>query len=159
MAPDGSNDMTYPSQPLRLNVWEGTCAMELSGDGIIHVSTGTGDWWGCALEIQGDDGGEDLTPYNPGRMHFEARGDPGASFDIGFQTGRFLTGNQTNNHVTFAPGGKYRLTREWTSYSIPVVEMNKGAELADVTSVMFLRGGHGAQSHTIDIRNVYFSRE
>ena len=31
LVPSAGNDMTYPSQLLKLNIWEGTCGMELSG--------------------------------------------------------------------------------------------------------------------------------
>lgn len=158
MTPSESNDMTYPSHPVRLNVWEGSCTMEFMGN-KIQVTSGVGDWWGCALEIQGTESGENLTQFASGRMHFEVKGDAAAAFDIGFQTGRFLAGTQTNNHVSFAPGTVRELTDEWASFSIPVAELSQGADLADVTSVLYLRGTHAPVNHRIDVRSVYFTRE
>lgn len=158
MVPTESNDMTYPSHPVRLNVWEGSCTMEFIGN-EIQVASGLGDWWGCAVEIQGTETGENLAQFASGRMHFEVKGDRRASFDIGFQTGRFLAGTQTNNHVKFAPGTDRALTDEWASYSVPITQMDQGADLADVTSVLYLRGPHAPVSYRIDVRNVYFTRD
>lgn len=157
MTPEARPDTTYPSAQLRLNVWESTCRMELGGDGVIHVTTGTGDWWGCSLEIQATKG-ENLTDFGSGHLHCEIRGDPAAAFDIGFQTGRFLDGNQTNNHVTFAPGGPYELTEDWTAHSIPIADLRPGAHLADVTSLLYLRGTRDETSRGIDIRKISYTR-
>jgi exo-beta-1,3-glucanase (GH17 family) len=159
LVPDPSNDMTYPSDPLKLNVWEGTCAMEMSSDGVIHVSTGTGQWWGCALEIQAGGKGENLSQFKSGRMRFEIKGETKSSFNIGFQTGLFTAGTQVNNALTFGPEQKYQLSGQWRSYSISLRELDKGANLADVTGIMFLRGDHGVDGKSIDIRNVYFTQE
>ena len=159
MSPDESNDLTYPSESLKLNVWEGTCAMELTHLGEIKVSTGTGAWWGCALEIQADGKGENLTEYKAGRMHFQIKGAPGASLDIGFQTGLFTAGTQTNNQVTFGPGQPYQLTEQWASHSISITDLNNDADLTDVTAVLFLKSDRGVGGNVIEVRNIYFSKE
>ncbi len=66
LVPDGTNEITYPSAALKLNAWEGSCGIEMSPEGVIDISTGTGDWWGCALEIESDASGEDLSNFQKG---------------------------------------------------------------------------------------------
>lgn len=158
MIPRPSNEMTYPSELLKLTVWDETCEMELSNDGVIHVSTGTGRWWGCALELQGRGTGEDLSLFKSGRIHFDIKGDTTSSFRIGFQTGLFTAGTQVDNYVTFGLDQKYRLSNEWTSYSIAINELDNGANLADVTGLLFLKGVRGRDGKRIDVRNVYYSQ-
>ncbi len=159
MVPDPSNDMTYPSDFLKLTVWEGTCGMEMSNGGVIHVSTGTGRWWGCALELQGGGTGEDLSLFKSGRIHMEIKGDTTCNFNIGFQTGRFTAGTQVDNYVTFGPDQKYQLSKEWASYSISVAELDQGGNLTDVTGLLFLKGDRDLEGKSIEIRNVYFSQD
>ena len=114
---------------------------------------------GAALELQAADTGEDLSRYKSGRMHFEIKGDTKSEFNIGFQTGRFNAGTQVDNYVTFGPSQEYQLSDEWTSYSISLAELDKGANLADVTGIMFLKGERGLDGKQIGIRKVYFSQE
>ena len=159
MIPDSSNDMTYPSENLKLNVWEGTCGMEMSSEGVIRVSPGTGQWWGCGLEIQGGGEGENLSQFKTGHLHFEIRGETKSPFSIGFQTGLYSNNTQTNNSANFGPEAKNQLTENWKAYSIPVSELDQGADLADVTSLLFLRGDRSADSGSIEVRNVTYSQD
>ncbi len=159
MVPDQNNDMTYPSEVLKLNVWEGTCEMQMPAKDVIHVSTGSGEWWGCALEIQAGGKGENLSQFKSGNLNFDIKGDTISPFKIGFQTGLFTAGTQANNEVTFGPDEDYQLAAEWTSHSIPVSELDQGADLTDVTSILHLRGERSVDGKGIDIRNVYFFQE
>ncbi len=159
LVPNGSNGMTYPSDVVKLNVWEGTCSMKLSGNDAIRVTPGEGAWWGCGLEIQGKGKGENLSRFGSGNLHFEIKGETKSPFDIGFQTGVYAHKTQTNNFVTFKSGGKYQLSGEWTTHSIPMAELNRGAKLSDVTSLLYLKGEKRADSKSIEIRNVYYSRK
>lgn len=159
MVPDASNDMTYPSAPLKLNVWEGTCGMEMSNDGVIRVTTGTGDWWGCGLEIQASGKGENLSTFESGTLHFEIKGDTKSHFTIGFQTGVYTAGTQTNNAVTFGPGKKRELSEEWKKCSIPMTELISGADLTDVTAVTFVRGDRQLDGKHIELKNLYYTQK
>jgi len=156
---EGQNDMTYPSAEVKINIWEGTCNMEMSKDGIVRVSTGilADGWWGCGLQIQSDDG-ENLSEFKEGRLHFEIKGDTASSFNVGFQSGNYLAGNQSNNFVTFGSGKPMQLTKDWTPHSIDVSELNKGANLADVSSVFYLHGQRGGDGKSISIKNIYYSK-
>lgn len=51
-----------------------------------------------------------------------------SSFQIGFQTGSFAPGTQTINQVAFNAKSDYTITTEWTSYSIPLAELDQGAD-------------------------------
>lgn len=158
--PSDSNDLSYPSELLKLNVWEGTCAMEMT-DKVIRVTTGQGDWWGCALEIQGDGKGENLSPFAAGHLHFEVRGETVSKFQIGFQTGMFKAGDQVNCLASFGRGATYQLKQEWVSYSIPVSELDAEgkADLANVTGLLSFKSDEGRDGKAIEIRNVYWSQD
>jgi exo-beta-1,3-glucanase (GH17 family) len=160
MVPNDTNKMTYPSANVKLNTWEGTCNMEMSRDGIIHIESGSSpdSWWGCGLEIQSSESGENLTPFKTGTFHFEIKGSTAADFDIGFQSGKFIKGNQVNNFVTFGPNQKYKLSDTWKSHSIPIADLNKNANFGDVTGLLYVRGGSG-DGKDIEIRNVFYTQE
>jgi len=158
MTPDGTNDRSYPSKKLKLNAWEGTCGIEMSPDGIIEVVTGTGAWWGCALEIQGGKG-ENLSAFSSGNLHFDIKGDTKSSFKLGFQTGTFAKGTQINNFVTFGPGKTHAISENWATFSIPIATLNKGASLDDVTGMIYFNGDKDFDGKHIVIRNIYYSRE
>lgn len=159
MVPTAENGMTYSSAPLKVNVWEGTCGMGLSGDDAIEITTGTGNWWGCALEIQGNGKGEDLTAFKDGQLHFEIKGNTTSQFAVGFQTGVYANGTQTNNFVTFGPDQEYRLTEEWKSWSIPVADLNQDAALNDVTALVYFRGDTALDGKQIEVRKLHFSQK
>lgn len=161
MTPENSAGSTFPSKPIKLNVWEGTCVVERV-DEEMHIETGTGAWWGCALEIQSEDSGENLINFKNGVLHFEIKGDTKSRFNAGFQTGRYAAGNQTNNGVLFGRGEKYELTGDWKSWSISVAELLKideKANLENVTSLFFLRGEAEFDGKGIQLRNVTFTVE
>ena len=158
LVPEGANNISYPSAKLKLNAWEGTCGIEMSQDGIIEVKTGTGAWWGCALEIVGGTG-ENLSNYKSGKLNFEIKGNTISSFQIGFQTGSFAEGTQTNNQIIFGPETNCSITEKWKSYSIPITELVQGANLNDVTAPLFFRGDKDFDGKDIHIKNIYYSIE
>jgi exo-beta-1,3-glucanase (GH17 family) len=160
MTVENTDNATYPSKPIKLNVWEGTCELERK-EGEMHLKTGAGAWWGCGLEIQSDSKGEDLSNFSQGVLHFEIKGETQSKFVAGFQTGRYAAGNQTNNGVMFGPGEKYQLSKEWEAISIPVSQLIKAdakANLKDVTSALFLKGEKDFDGKEIQLRNVRYSK-
>jgi exo-beta-1,3-glucanase (GH17 family) len=102
MIPSAKNNMTYPSNLIKLNPWEGPMDIHMSKDSVIEIATRSGDWWGGGLELQGDEG-EDLSNFSSGYLNFDIRGDASLAFNIGFQTGVFLAGTQVNNFQSFGP--------------------------------------------------------
>ena len=157
--PSLTESFTYPSSVLKLNVWDGTCGMEGNADGTIKINTGSGDWWGCALEIQSNGQGENLSEFNAGVLHFEIKGNTLANFDLGFQTGIYANGTQVNNSVRFGASLKYKLESDWKSYDVPISEFNKGADLANVTGVFYALGNSGCDGKTIELRNIYYCKK
>ncbi|MFY0628637.1 MAG: hypothetical protein JXR07_20230 [Reichenbachiella sp.] len=149
---------SYPSSKLKLNAWEGTCGIEMSQEGVVEVVTGTGAWWGCALEMSGGRG-EDLSNFQMGKLNFDIRGNTTSSFQIGFQTGSFAEGTQTNNQVIFHPESNYTIGNEWKTYSIPLSDLDKQANLKNVTSLIFLRGENDFDGKNIQLKNIYYSQE
>jgi exo-beta-1,3-glucanase (GH17 family) len=158
LVPESKNSITYPSEKLKLNAWEGTCGIEMSHEGIIEVKSGTGSWWGCALEIVGGTG-ENLSNFKSGKLNFEIKGNIRSSFQIGFQTGSFAQGTQTNNQINFGLESNYLITDEWKSYSFPIAELDQGANLNDVTAPLFFRGDKDFDGKDIYIKNIYYSIE
>lgn len=158
LIPDAKNNSTYPSEILKLNPWEGTCGMEMSADGVITVVTGTGEWWGCAIEVKSGDG-ENLTHFKNGHLHFEIRGTTKSTFILGFQSGAFALGNQVNNFVTFGKKQDYKISDKWEKVSIPVTRLDNGANYKDVTAPLFLRGEKDFDGKKIFIREVYYSNK
>jgi len=155
--PEHGTGMTYPSNSLKLIPWEGTSTIEMSPQGEIEVVTRLGKWWGCGLQLQSDHG-DNLSGYENGYIHFDIRGDAQVTFNIGFQTGLYLAGNLVNNFVTFGPNRKHQLTDQWTSYSLPLSAFNRGADLTDVTSPLYLWSDVKSDLQHIYIKNIYFSK-
>ena len=158
LVPDKTNNITYPSSILKLNSWEGTCSIEMSHEGIIQVTTGTGGWWGCALEMQSGGIGEDLSSFKDGAIHFSMKGNTSSTFILGFQTGSFARGTQVNNFVTFGPDEKYSLKEDWTAYSIAVSELDNDADLTNVTGPIFFRGDKNFDGKNFYVKNIYYSK-
>ncbi|MCP4081131.1 MAG: exo-beta-1,3-glucanase [Planctomycetaceae bacterium] len=157
-SPEVQANETYPSDRLKANIWDGTCQLSINDGHVLEIipSSNPNQWWGGALEIQAGGKGENLTQFEAGKLNFEIKGTPGASFDVGFQTGQYSAGNQTNNSVTFGPDAKYSVNETWKSYSIPVSTLNRDANLKDVTSLFFIRGGAGISDASIEVRNISF---
>ena len=157
LIPDGENDITYPSSSLLLNAWEGTCGIKMSEDGVIEIITGTGSWWGCALEMKSGIG-ENLSNFKDGYLNFEIKGNTKSAFVLGFQTGSFAKGNQVNNYVTFGKDNNLTISEEWKMISIPISEFNKGGDLRDITGPIFLRGEKNFDGKKIYLRNVLYTQ-
>jgi exo-beta-1,3-glucanase (GH17 family) len=158
LVPSASNSITYPSSTLLINPWEGTSDLNLS-DGVLTVNTGTGQWWGAAMEIEASSG-EDLSGFANGKLVLDIQGDTASTFALGFQSG--LWGNnsrpQVNNFVSFGPGQTRSITSSWVTHEIPVSELNKGADLTDVTSLIYFMGISSFDGKTIEVRNISYRK-
>jgi hypothetical protein len=150
-------DHCNPSMRLNLNTWEGSCSMEMDEESVIHISTGAGRWWGCALEVEPGSPGEDLSGFQGGTLHFEIKGSTGAPFQLGFQTGLFPRGDQTNNFVRFGPEKDYVLKTDWVKHAIPIAELDQGADFVDVTSLFYLRADEQTDGKDIYLKNIYYT--
>ncbi|MGB1333762.1 MAG: glycosyl hydrolase family 17 protein [Porticoccaceae bacterium] len=157
MIPSATNNMTYPSNEIKLNPWEGTMDIHMSKDSVIKIATRSGDWWGGGLELQGDEG-EDLSNFASGYLNFDIRGDASLAFNIGFQTGVFLAGTQVNNFQSFGPQADSQLTADWVSYKLPLAKIDKGADLTDVTGILYLWSSFSADKKRLEIKNIYYSK-
>ncbi len=157
--PDEDPNATFPSAPLKLNPWEGTCEISMSASEEIEVTTYGDEWWGCGLEIQASGQGENLSRFQAGKLCFEIKGNVKSPFEVGFQTGVFSADTQTNHFVKFGPGLMFELTDQWQAYQLPIGEMNKNANMADVTGVFCLRSAAkpDATGQHLYVRNIYYS--
>ncbi len=149
---------TYPSASLKPNAWDGTCGIKLTQNGTLIINTGSGAWWGCALEMQSGGRGENLNDYKNGYLHFEIKGTTASSFKIGFQSGVYAKGTQVNHGIIFGKIPEYKLTNEWVSYQIPISKLMNGSGLNDVTSPLFLLGDGNFDGKIIEIRKVFYSK-
>ncbi len=153
-----SADATYPSTIFRITSWEGSCHLELKESGTLEIETGTGDWWGGAMEITGPNG-EDLSQFVSGTLNFEMKGATKASFELGYQTGAFADGDQVNHSVIFSGDNPaYQLRDSWTSYSIPLKTLSDKNMFTNVRSLFFVRGADNFDGKTIEIRNIRFEQ-
>lgn len=158
LEPTESSNITYPSGILKLNPWEGTCSIFMTVDKAITVVTGTGNWWGCALEIQTGGIGEDLSNFKNGTLNFDIKGTTASSFNLGFQTGSFAKGDQVNNSISFGKDESYNLKETWTSFSIPLTELSEKGGMNNINSLLFLRGDKDLDGKKIFLKNVYYSQ-
>lgn len=157
--PQDNNSVTLPSAFINLISWEGTCSLEMSPQKVIEISSGIGEWWGCSLQFASESGkGENMAEFKNGYLNFDIKGETDATFQLGFQTGVFADGNQTNNFVLFGGDNKYSVSDEWQTYKIPVSELNNSADLNNVTGIMYLRGIENNDGKNIHIKNIYYSK-
>ena len=89
----------HPSNPLKLNVWEGTCQLKISEKGVIILQSGTSAWWGAGIEIQGNGLGKNLSLFESGKLHFDIKGTIKSSFNLGFDIPNSL--NEDWQHMIF----------------------------------------------------------
>lgn len=157
LIPDEMNDITYPSEKINLVSWRGGCEVALTPEGVIEVKTGSGEWWGCALELDGGVG-EDLSAFESGSIHFKIKGKPESIFELGFHTGSFARGTQIKNHVSFAPGTEYSVQDDWTSYSIPFSRMGTDANMKDLSGLLYFRGEVDLGGAYLYLKDVYYSK-
>jgi len=157
LVPDGSNDISYPSNIVQANAWEGTITMEITSEKVITIATGTGSWWGGSLEFFGSTG-ENLSEFSDGYLVFDIKGDTAASFDLGYQTGLWSSGNQADNFVTFGPNENYSISGEWTTVSIATSDLDSGAGLMDVTSMLYIRGVGEFDGGIVELKNISYRK-
>lgn len=151
--------MTYPSAPLKLNAWEGSCTIKITQEGLLLVHTGKNTWWGTGLEIQGAGKGENLSLFDQGYLHFDMKGDTHSLFNLGFQTGSYSDGSQVNNFITIGPNQTYKLHETWQKYKISIRLLNKNTPLNDVTSVFYLMGINQFDGKSIYLKNIYLTQK
>jgi len=158
LVPDGSNDMSYPSSKISITAWDGSCSLKLTLENIIELKTGTGTWWGGALELQSGNRGEDLSAFAGGNLCFEMKGDTRSVFLLGFQTGKYAQGNQVGNYVRFGPGEAYSVDKEWKKVTIKIRDLDKGADLSNVTAPIYFMGEKDFDGGKIELRNIYWEQ-
>ena len=158
LVPSTSNSITYPSSTLLINPWEGTSDLSLA-DGVLTVNTGSGNWWGAALEIEASSG-ENLSGFASGTLVFDIKGSTSSTFQLGFQSGIWQNNArpQVNNYVLFGPGQSRSITSSWVTHQIPVSALNKGADFTDITSLLFFWGDSGLDGKTIEVRNISYRK-
>ena len=158
--PSASNDMTYPSEVLKLQPWDGSAAIEMSPKGVVEIKTHEGaQWgWGVGFEVQSDKG-ENLSKFKSGHLHFTIRGDSTLAFELGFQTGRWADNNQVDNFVKFGPKSSRKIGSRSISYKIPMAELNNGGNLRDVGSVLSIKSTTRDPDKKIYIKNIYYTQD
>ncbi len=157
MDPKADAGLSYSNSKIKLNSWEGTCGIEMDREGVIHLKTGTGEWWGAALELMGS--GENMAGFAEGYLNLDIKGSSKASFEVGFQTGTYAGGDQVNNGVRFGDKGPYKVLDRWLSYRIPMTDLVQGGDLKDVTSMIYFRGLGNFDGKGLEVRNVFYSRD
>lgn len=156
LVPDDVNDATYASEKIKLVSWNGGCEAVLKDGSVVEVTTGNGEWWGCALELDGGVG-EDLSAFKSGRLHFKIRGNPDSVFELGFHTGSFAKDTQVKNYVHFAPGAKHSVKETWTEYAVPFSELDKGANMKDLSGLLYLMSDVDLGGARLYLKDIYYT--
>ena len=125
---------------------------------VITIKTRDGDWWGASLELQAAKG-EDLSEFSNGYLNLDIRGDTDFTFNVGYQTGRFLEGNQKNYFVPFGPDEHYKIGNAWTSFKIPMSKLCNATTPIDVTGILSLLSRGAGKNKTIHLRNIFYSKQ
>ncbi len=151
--------ISYPSSTIKLNAWEGTCHIKMNIKNIIEIQSGTGNWWGCGLELENTSVGENLNLFKEGSIQFEIRGNTQSSFFLGYLTGHYTKGNLKENAISFGPEEKYSIHSEWQTFSIPVSDLNQGAvQSENISAPLFIKGKNNFDGGNIEIRNIFYSQ-
>ena len=153
-----SQQSGYPSATLKLNVWEGTCQLKLSENSVVTLQSGTGAWWGAAIEIQGNGKGENLSLFEDGRLHFDIKGTTKSSFNLGFQTGYYAQETLINNYVLFGSDMQYSLDEDWQHMTFKIKDLNLKGNLENVTAPIYIMGVDRFDGGIIYLKNIYFTR-
>jgi hypothetical protein len=103
--------------------------------------------------------GENLSQFKSGYLHFDIRGDNTISFNIGFQTGRFLNGDQINSLLAIGHGTNYPVSDEWRRYKLPISLFRNNSEMIDVTGILSLLSQSPGNKEKIYIKNIYYTQE
>ena len=151
-------DATHPSAVIKLIAWEGTASIAMSFEKVITIKTRDGDWWGASLELQAAKG-EDLSEFSDGYLNLDIRGDADFTFNVGYQTGRFLEGNQKNYFVPLGPDQRYKIGNGWTSFKIPMSQLSDATKPIDVTGILSLLSSGAGKNKIIHLRNIFYSKQ
>lgn len=145
-----------PLELYTLNAWEGSCQMESSAEGDLVITGGSGDWWGGALASFGP---LDLSDYEEGYFEILVKGDPEATFELGFQSGNYEAGTQKDASISLGANGEFKLRAEnFISIKIPMQKIKAETNLKDVQSPLYIKGLENFQGAQLRIRKALFSK-
>ena len=153
-----SQEVSYPSAPLKLNVWEGTCRLKMLENGVVALQSGTGAWWGAGIEIQGNGKGENLSLFEEGRLHFDIKGNTKSSFHLGFQTGYYAQETLINNSASFGPNRPYPIDEHWQHMILNIEDLNLKGNLENVTAPIYIMGTDQFDGGFIYLKNIFFTK-
>jgi exo-beta-1,3-glucanase (GH17 family) len=153
-----SQEVSYPSAPLKLNVWEGTCQLKMLENGVVALQSGTGAWWGAGIEIQGNGKGENLSLFEEGRLHFDIKGNTKSSFHLGFQTGYYAQETLINNFASFGPNRAYPIDEHWQHMILNIEDLNLKGNLENVTAPIYIMGADQFDGGFIYLKNIFFTK-
>ncbi|WP_185976685.1 hypothetical protein [Catenovulum sediminis] len=152
-----TESVSYPSRILKFQPWHNTSEIGILPNGVIKVKTGSRNWWGGTVKLDSSKG-ENLSDFKSGSLHFEIKGDTSSTFNIGFRSGDPLDGTLVNNFIQMGPKGKYPLTQSWIKMSIPLSQMDKGANFKNVTEPLYFLGVSDFDGKHIYIKNLYYAK-
>lgn len=159
--PGSSQDLiepnAFPSSVLKLEAWEGTCAMSYNPDSaVLKVTTGLGEWWGGALMLPAS---ENLKAFQQGTLFLELRGSTQSRFSLGLQSGSYEKGNQESLFFEVGPGTPYQLSEEWQDFTIPLAELSGSLNFEDVRALLFIKGVDQFDGKSLQVRRVLLFQE
>lgn len=137
-----------------ISPWKESCSMEKGDDGELVIRAGDGDWFGGSLSTLG---ALDLSAYANGFLVLEAKGTPGATFEIGLQSGDYEAGTQRSASVTLGQNGDFELdSQSYLSIKVSMNEIAGETDLKDVRAPLYVKGLDSFQGAELRIRQARF---
>ncbi len=124
--------------PIKLVDWEGSCQFEMDAEGKLRIQTGTGTWWGGALDVSED---IDLSDFwTSGGLMIRMKGNTRARFELGLQSGTFSAGDLQSAFVPIGAGSEYILKSDFQDYYIPYSSLGGEIDPSRIRSLLYLKG-------------------
>ena len=153
-----NEDFRYPASTVKLEAWENTCSIELKQDSLLVIETGTGPWWGCALNFASGES-LNLSKFKEnGKLVFSIRGQSECNFEIGLQSGNYAKGNLAEAHFRFGPASNKKIKTEWQTFSLDFNTLKGKLNWEDISGLVYIKGLNQFDGATLELKNIHYSR-
>jgi len=138
---------------LQINPWEGSCDVQLDSNGLLHLMSGTGDWWGASLTM---DEYLDWSDLEVGSVEITLSGESQSNFTIGFLSGLYSKGDERAAGLSIGPATPYKLGLEPLTITIPIEKIKAEANLQEISAPLFIKGLDNFDGKSILIHRIVY---
>lgn len=146
----------YPTGPLQLSAWEGSCTIELKNDSLLYVETGNGAWWGAVISYASGES-QNLEILKGGHLHFSLRTSSKSSFEIGLQSGFYDKGTQALAGFKFGPNAEKKTKTEWQTFDLDLSLIKENLNWKELSGFLYFKGLENFDGQALEIKDIYFS--